>query len=229
MKYLTNQIVAVSLLMAMGLTFLATESQARVVLTAQGSRYQRPPSDHEFVFEGGLAEPMGDQTDDFWVSDNGFGSSTGYQLGIRFRQYLGEFFAVSPAWHYTRFGTASGVTDTYSQSNQAYDIRTSNYRYGLDFQAFMGGGASPIRLFLTGGVALVNNRLRDELQYDGVFKATVNTPSYSAGVGLKMKNIELVGEYTSNRFDTNKFSDDGAPLSYNWDYLVVRVGLSFGR
>jgi len=230
MRNLTTGTTSVAIMVVLGLFFLASEAQSRVVLATQGPRYHRAPSDHEFVFEGGLAEPMGDQGDDFWdASGTGFGSSTGYQLGVRFRQYLGEFFAVSPAFHYTRFGTASGVTDFGDQANLAYNIRTSNYRYGLDFQAFMGGGASPVRLFLTGGIALVNNRYRDELQYGGVFKETVNTPAYSAGVGFKLKNIELVGEYTYNRFDTNKFTYEGVTTDYNWDYLVIRVGLSFGR
>ncbi len=79
------------------------------------------------------------------------------------------------------------------------------------------------------GVALVNNRYRDELEDNGIFIATVNTPAFSAGMGIKMRNIELVGEYTYNRFDTRKFDSGGETLSYNWDYVVVRVGISFGR
>lgn len=209
--------------------FVVSGVQARVILGTRGPAYHRAPSSFEFVLEGGLAEPMGDQSDDFFDTQNGFGSSTGYQFGARLRQYLGEYFAVSPVFQYGRFGTASGVTDYNGQANLAYSVRTSHYRYGLDFQAFMGGGASPVRLFLTGGVALINNRYRDELQYSGRFQASVNAPAYSAGIGLKMKNIEVTGEYTYNRFDTNKFDFDGTTLDYNWDFLVVRVGLSFGR
>ena len=228
MKKLTTGTATVTMMVLLGL-IIVSEAQARVVLATRGPRYHQSPSNHELIFEGGLAEPMGDQSDDFWSTDNGFGSSTGYQLGARFRQYLGEYFAVSPAFHYTRFGTASGVADFADGSSLGYEIRTSNYRYGLDMQAFMGGGDSPARLFLTGGIALVNNRYRDELQYSSSFKASYNSPAYSAGLGLKMRNIELVGEYTYNRFDTNKFSYDGTSLSYNWDMLIVRVGLSFGR
>jgi len=207
----------------------ATNVEARVVLATRGPVYHRAPSTFEIILEGGLAEPMGDQSDDYWTTDNGFGSSTGYQFGARVRQYLGENFAISPVFQYTRFGTASGVTDYNGQANLAYSLRTSNYRYGLDFQAFMGGGSAPVRMFLTGGIALINDRYRDELQYNSSFEASVNTPAYSAGVGFKMKNIEVVGEYTYNRFDTNKFDFDGNNLTYNWDFLVVRVGLSFGR
>ena len=229
MKNLTNGTASVTLMAVLGLLVLAVEAEARVVLATQGPRYQSAPSLHELVLEGGLAEPMGDQKDDYWTTENGFGSSTGYQLGLRWRQYLSGSIAVSPAFHYTRFGSASGVTDYENQANLAYNLRTSNYRYGLDFQAFVGDGAAPTRLFLTGGIALINNRYRDELQFNGTFESSLNTAAYSAGLGLKMRSIELVGEYTYNRFDTGKFSFDGVSQAYNWDYLIVRVGLSFGR
>jgi len=228
MKHLTNGTASVTLLVVLGLIGFVEGASARVVLATQGPRYHSAPSGHEFVFEGGLAEPMGDQKDEIGSTEVGLGSSTGYQLGVRYRQYLGEFFAVSPAFHYTRFGTATGLTSFEGQSNVPFSIRSSNYRYGLDFQAFMGGGSSPVRLFLTGGIALVNNRLRDEVGYS-YYKDTVNTPAYSAGVGFKLKNIEISGEYTYNRFDTNKFSAEPITYQYNWDYLIVRVGLSFGR
>ncbi len=228
MKKLTNGTASVTLMVLLGL-FVVAEAQSRVLLATGGPRYHQSPSNHELIFEGGLAEPMGDQSDGFWTTDNGFGSSTGYQTGVRFRQYLGEFFAVSPAFHYTRFGTATGVTDVGPETDLAYNIRTSNYRYGFDLQAFMGGGGSPMRLFMTGGVALVNNRYRDQLQYHSTFEEAVNTPAYSAGLGLKMRNIELVGEYTYNRFDTNKFTNGETPLSYNWDSFIVRIGVTFGR
>ncbi len=225
----TNGIASAVLVLALGLVFFVSETQARVVLATHGPRYHRAPSSFEVIFEGGLAEPMGDQSDDFWDTDTGFGSSTGYQFGFRVRQYLGEYFAVSPVFQYTRFGTASGVRFYEGQGDLAYSVRTSNYRYGLDFQTFMGAGSSPVRMFLTGGVALINNRNRDELQYNGAFQASYNAPAYSAGVGFKMSNIELVGEYTYNRFSTNKFDYNGITRDYNWDFLIVRVGLSFGR
>lgn len=229
MRNLIHGTTATAALVVIGLIFVVSEAQARVVLASRGPRYHRAPSAYEFVFEGGLAEPMGDQKDDFWSTDNGFGSSTGYQLGFRFRQYVGEYFAVSPSFHYTRFGSQSGVTDSGNQTNLAYNLRTSNYRYGLDFQAFMGEGSLPARMYVTGGVALVNNRYRDELQYNGIFEESVNAPAFSLGLGVKLENIELVGEYTFNRFDTNLFSFDGVTRSFNWDAFIVRAGLSFGR
>jgi hypothetical protein len=216
-------------LVVIGLFFVVSEAQARVVLASRGPRHHRAPSAYEFVLEGGLAEPMGNQKDDFWSTEDGFSSGTGYQLGFRFRQYVGEYFAVSPAFHYTRFGVATGLTDSGNETNLAYNLRTSNYRYGLDLHAFMGDGALPARMFVTGGIALVNNRYRDELQYNGIYQSSVNSPAYNVGLGIKMQNIEIVGEYTFNRFKTNQFSFDGVTQSYNWDALIVRVGLSFGR
>ena len=57
----------------------------------------------------------------------------------------------------------------------------------------------------------------------------MNAPAFSGGLGFKMKNIELVGEYTYNRFDSANLPPDEGQMTYNWDYFVVRVGFSFGR
>ncbi len=228
MKKPINGTACATVLAVLGLMFFVNEASARVVLATKGPRYHGAPSGHEFVFEGGLAEPIGDQKDELGETIVGLGSSTGYQLGIRYRQYLGEFLAVTPAFHYTRFGSASGFTSYDGQSNVPFSVRTSNYRYGVDCQAFVGNGSLPARLFLTGGIALVNNRLRDEAG-DSYFEDTVNTLAYSAGVGFKLNNIEICGEYSYNRFDTNKFSADLSTHQYNWDYFILRFGLSFGR
>ncbi len=236
MRRLTNGTATFVLLMLVGTTTLVSQVEAKMVLRPGGTRYQRGPSSHEFLLEGGLAEPMGDQKDELYlVSDDpmannlGLGQGTGYELGFRFRQYLGEYFAVSPAFHYIRLGSATGVMDYQSSQNLAYSVRASTYKYSLDFQAFMGGPRSSFRPFLTGGIALAHNVYRDELQYNGVYKTSVNAPAFSGGLGFKMKNIELVGEYTYNRFDSSNLPPNEGQLSYNWDILVVRVGFSFGR
>ena len=236
MKILTNGTAHFVLLMLVGSTILPSQGEARVVLRPGAPVYYKAPSSHEFLLEGGLAEPMGDQADDLYlVSDDpaasklGLGQGTGYELGFRFREYLSEYFAVSPAFHYIRMGTATGVIDYDGSENLAYSVRASTYKYGLDFHAFMGGPGSSFRPFLTGGVALAHNIYRDELQYKGVYKTSVNAPAYSAGLGFKMKNIELVGEYTYNRFDSANLPPDEGPMNYNWDYVVIRAAFSFGR
>jgi len=236
MRRLTNGTTTFVLLMLLGLTTIVSDSLARVVLAPGGARYQRGQSSHEFLLEGGLAEPMGDQKDELYlVSDDdmanklGLGQSTGYELGFRFRQYLGEYFAVSPAFHYIRMGSADGVMDYEGSQNLAYSVRTSIYKYGLDFHAFMGGTRSSFRPFLTGGIALAHNVYNDELQYNGEYTTSVNAPAFSGGLGFKMKNIELIGEYTYNRFDSANLPPLEGMMEYNWDLLIVRVAFSFGR
>jgi hypothetical protein len=237
MRHLTHGTASLVLLVLVGMITLVSQVEARVVLRPGAPQYHRAPSSHEFLLEGGLAEPMGDQKDELYlVTDDdymgnkrGLGQGTGYELGFRFRQYLGDFFAVSPAFHYIRLGSATGVMDYNGSQDLAYSIRSSTYKYGLDFHAFMGGPRSSFRPFLTGGIALAHNVYRDERQYDGVYKTSVNAPAFSGGLGFKMKNIELVGEYTYNRFDSTNLPPLEGQMTYNWDYFVVRVGFSFGR
>lgn len=236
MKRLTNGTALFVLLMLIGSTILPSQGEARVVLRPGAPVYYKAPSSHEFLLEGGLAEPMGDQAEDLYlVSDDpeankrGLGQGTGYELGVRFREYLSEYFAVSPAFHYIKMGTATGVIDYDGGQDLAYSVKTSTYKYGLDFQAFMGGPGSSFRPYLTGGVALAHNVYQDELQYGGSYKTSVNAPAFSAGLGFKMKNIELIGEYTYNRFDSANLPPDEGTMAYNWDYVVVRVAFSFGR
>lgn len=236
MKRLTNGTAIFVLLLVVGSTTLVTEAQARLVRGQPPSYYQKGQSSTEFILEGGLAEPMGDQKEDLYlVSDDptanmqGLGQSTGYELGLRIRHFLNDYFAVSPAFHYIRMGSAEGVMDYQGSESLAYSIRTTTYKYGLDFHAFSGGPRSSFRPFLTAGVALAHNVYRDELQYGGVYTTSVNAPAFSGGLGFKMKNIELVGEYNYNRFDTSNLPPDDGMRTYNWDFLVVRMGISFGR
>lgn len=191
--------------------------------------YPGPAVDNELVFEGGLMEPLGDQQDDFFTTLTGFGATTGYDLGLRYRMYLGQNWALSPTFHYGRFGSFGGVANFPEGDNLGFDIRLSHYRYGLDLQTFIGSSNVAVRPFLTGGIALVHNMYRDELQYVGIFNGSVNSPAYSAGVGLKARHIEISAIYNWNRFDTTAFSFDPVQTSYNWDYAVVRVGFAFGR
>ena len=228
MTRLTNGTATVLLLSLMVLAFIAGEVQAKLV-GAPSRRPSRPQSNHEFILEGALAEPMGEQKDDFFTTEQGFSSSTGYELGLRFRQYLSDWFAVSPSFHYTKFGTATGVNDFGSGIQVPYSIGISNYRYSFDFHAFMGPGNSSFRPYLIGGINLINNRYRDEVRNGGVYTTSINTPAYHAGIGFKMKSVELVGEYFYNRFDTANLPPSDGTRTYDWDYLIVRVALSFGR
>ena len=220
-----------SLIVPLGMlfTFMLGGPDAQAALR----RGAPPPSygtgGNELVFEGAMAEPLGDQQDDFFTTNTGFGATTGYELGLRYRMYLSPHLAISPSFHYTRFGSFSGVANFPEGDNLGFDIRLTNYRYGLDLQTFIGSPDVTIRPFLTGGIALIHNMYRDELQYVGIFTTSINAPAYSAGVGLKARHIELSAVYNWNRFDTTIFSGDPGQTTYNWDYAVVRVGFAFGR
>jgi len=193
---------------------------------AQRGRSYGAPSGNELVFEGGAVEPLGDQGDDFFTTEAGFGATTGYELGLRYRAYISPNWSISPSFHYARFGESSGVTE---DDNLGFTMRLSNYRYGLDLQTFIGALDVAVRPFLTGGVALINNQYRDQLQYTGTFKTSMNAFAYSAGVGLKIRHIEISGVYNWNQFDSANLSPTPQTVSYNWDYAVVRVGFAFGR
>ncbi|MBU2501896.1 hypothetical protein KJ682_11265 [bacterium] len=195
--------------------------------TAYG--YHRGPSGFEFVLEGAMAMPAGDQKDDLDFLGQGKDAGTGYELGLRFRQYVAPGLAVAPAFHYVEFGKTSGVGDFAEEDNLGFEVKTSLMRYGLDFQFFLGEPrAQRVQPYVTGGIALIHNRYRDELQYYGPYEASVNAPGVSLGAGLRAASFELSGVYTFNRFSTGEFASAPGDLDYNWDYLSVRFGLAFG-
>lgn len=208
---------------------VATTAQARLVRGPHQPGLQVQGTGNEVVFEGGLAQPLGNQKDEFWTTDNGLEAGTGYELGLRYRYYVGPSWAVSPAFHYVSFGSFSGVGDFPEGNALGFEIRGSLYRYGLDFQKFLGSPDAVAQPYLTGGVALVHNIYRDELEGYGVFSEAVNTPAFSLGAGLKLGMLEVSAAYNFNRFETSKLAGGRAKLDYNWDYAVFKVGFAFGR
>lgn len=224
-----NGTATVATLVMLVTVLASTAAQSRVVLESRGPRHLRAPSPYEIVLEGGLVQPAGDQSDDFWTTETGFDAGTGYQLGVRLRQFVGEDFSIAPAFHWTSFGAAEGVGDFGDDGRLGYRLETSLIRYGLDLQMYLGEPGGGARPFVTGGLALLHNRYRDEVEGAYPFETSVNTPGFSLGGGLRLGNLELSGEYTWNRFTTGNLSADGTDLDYNWDYLAVRVGVALGR
>jgi opacity protein-like surface antigen len=208
---------------------VAGPADARLVRGPRNPGLQAPASGNELVFEGGLAEPLGDLKDSFWKTETGLEAGTGYELGLRYRHYAGPGWAVSPAFHYVRFGSYAGVGDFPEGDGLGFNIEASQYRYGLDFQVFMGSPAAEARPYLTGGVALAHNIYRDRLQGWGEFREAVNNPAFNAGVGVKINFLEISGAYHFNRFSTSKFTSGPDKVDFNWDYAVFRVGFAFGR
>lgn len=219
---------ATVLTLVMLFSLIATSADARLVRSQRYPGGHGPGAGSELVFEGGLAEPFGDLAEEFWTTDTGMEAGTGYELGLRYRYFAGPRWAVSPAFHYVRFGSFSGLGDFPEGDNLGFDIRASQYRYGLDVQLFVGDPGVEARPYVTGGIALSHNIYRDELEGYGVFKEAVNSPAFNAGVGLKLGVLELSGTYHFNRFDTSILTSGTEKQEFNWDYAIVRVGFAFG-
>ena len=190
------------------LTVLAADAAlARVVLESRGPRHHRAPSAHEFVLEGGLVEPAGDQSDDFLE----------HVHRLRRRHRLSGRRAPAPVRRAVisrsrrrctgrHSARPTGVGDFGPDGLLGYRLETSVIRYGLDLQMYLGEPGGVARPFLTGGLALMHNRYRDEsVEGNGSLPASVNTPGLSLGAGLRLGNLELTGEYTWNRFTTGNF------------------------
>lgn len=207
----------------------ALEADARPARRG-GSRYRQQASPgFEIVLEGGMALPAGDQSEDLWATPVGLDAGTGYELGLRLRQFVAPRLAIAPAFHYVEFGGKSGVAAFEQGDLLGYEVKTSLMRYGVDCQVFLGtGGAAGVHPYFSGGLALIHNRYRDELEFYGPYETSVNTPSIGLGMGLKARNFEMSAVYNFNRFSTDTISADEADLDYNWDYLAVRFGLAFG-
>lgn len=208
---------------------VADMAEAKVVLESRGPRHHRAPSEREIVLEGGLVQPAGDLADDFWTTAKGLDAGAGWELGLRVRQFAGRDFSVAPSIHWVTFGPADGVGDFGTGTYLGYRIETSTIRYGMDLQMYLGEPGGATRPFLTGGLALLHNRYRDQLEFSGTYETTINTPGLSLGAGLRVGNLEFAGEYTWNRFSTDELDPDGRDLDYNWDYLALRVGVALGR
>jgi len=224
-----SRITRIAALVALAGTCVAVPAAARPVRGGgRAAAYHAGPT-FEFVCEGGLAQPTGTQADPF--GEGGYGAGTGYELGVRLRQYVSGNFSVSPAFHYVAFGSSRGIDNFPEGPNLGYQVATSLYRYSLDLQFWLGDPGAAVRPFLTGGVALAHNRYRDSLQYYNDFRTSMNGPSWTAGLGFKMGVLEITGAYVGNRFDTANLQPAGAAdgtRSYNWDYAILSVGLAFG-
>ncbi len=225
-----KRMITVCLLATLAMILGSALEAGAGVLVYRHHRYHRSgPSNLEVVFEGGLAAPAGDLSDPLDFNGVGKDAGNGYELGVRLRQFTGGRVAISPAFHYVEFGKTSGVGDFDLGTDLGYQVKTSLMRYGVDFQLFMGPrrgvGLTP---YISGGLALIHNRYRDELAGYGPYEASVNAPGVSLGAGLRTANFELSASYTFDRFSTDQMASVPRDLDYNWDYLSVRFGLAFG-
>lgn len=182
----------------------------------------------QLVFEAGAAVPLGDLADDFETTDQGLEAGTGYELGIRYRYFVAGGFAVSPAFHYTNFEDDQGYYDD-DGLERGYEVATSVYRYGVDLQQFIGAADSPLRAYLSIGIALYHNRYWDFAEGLGTFETASNDLGFAGGAGLVFGPIELSGSYDFDRASNDELPSATADDDFNWDHVTARVGFVLAR
>lgn len=179
------------------------------------------------VFEAAAAVPLNDLADDYALTEDGMGSTTGYEVGGRLRYVLSPTTSIGPAVHYTNFGNWNGVLDDGGQS-LAYAVRTSVWRVGLDLQQFLAPARASVRPYVTVGLGLCHNRYEDWLEGDGLFETTSNNLAGSAGGGLAMGPMEISALWTYNPVTNRQLPLDSGKDETDWSYFVVRAGIAFG-
>ncbi len=177
----------------------------------------------EVLLEAGAVAPLGDLGDDYG-EPLGFGAGLGYQVGFRFRLQVAPNWAVAPSFHYVKPRSRTGTDELLGEIVTA----TSMHRYGVDAQYTLPSRPGAPRLFLTGGLAVVRDRLREDDREGQYFAESCNAVAVAAGVGLRVDLLEVTAQYEVNRFSTNRFWDPG-DTGYNWDTLSLRVGLALPR
>ncbi len=191
-----------------------------IFAAAVDARPLRSSSTAEVIIEGSAVQPFGDLTAD-WTEPAGFQAGQGWDVGFRFRQRFPAGWSVSPSFHYVEFGNF--LADDAVEG--LMDVGTKMYRYGVDVQYFFPASRNQPRVFLTFGAALVRNKMRiDYLATDEYFDEGANSVAGAAGLGVRIGNFEISGEYNLNRLSTTRFID--GQDSFNWDYAVLRVGIA---
>lgn len=180
---------------------------------------------NQLVFEAGAAMPLGDLNDDFETTDKGLDARTGYELGVRYRYFAVGSLAVSPAFHYANFENDQGVFhDDEAGVDRGFEVATSIYRYGVDFQYFIGEADAPLRPYVSLGVALYHNRYWDFAEGQGDFETASNNLGLAGGAGLVIGPIELSGSYDLDRTTNGNLPSAGND-EFDWDHVTARFGV----
>jgi hypothetical protein len=211
---------------------------------AQAQRYGRPrsvrvvhkfetgPPRNQLLFEGGLAVPLGNLEESFWTTDQGLGATNGYELGARYRYFVTPWMAISPAFHYVRFGKDSGVPPA-DVDLDYYAIQTSIYRYAVDLQSFVGSPRAPVRLYFTIGASLSYNKYRDEQVapsgYRSYYEHGTTGFAVAGGAGLQFGPVEVSAVYHYDRFESTGLPSASGEDDWDWDHVTARAGISLGR
>ncbi len=180
---------------------------------------RRGPGQSEVIIEGSAARPFGDLAAD-WTEPAGFQAGQGWEVGFRFRQRFPAGWAVSPSFHYVDFGNYLAVDPV-----EDMDIGPKMYRYGIDVQYFFPASHGNPQLYFSFGAALIRNKLRiGYLDTEDFFDDGANAVAGAAGLGVRIGNFEISGEYNLNKFSTSRFID--GQEDFDWSYAVLRVGIA---
>lgn len=174
----------------------------------------------EVLLESGAVAPLGDLGADYG-EPLGFGAKLGYQIGFRFRLQFPSGWSVAPSFHYVKPRTRTGDDAVLGE----IETSTSMYRYGVEAQYRLPARPGAPALFLSGGLAVVRDRLREDDDEGQFFAESCNALAAAAGVGLRVDRLEFTAQYELNRFTTNRFWDP-RDTGYNWDTISLRVGLA---
>jgi hypothetical protein len=174
----------------------------------------------EVLLESGMVAPLGDLGADYG-EPLGFGAKLGYQIGFRFRLQFPSGWSLAPSFHYVKPRTRTGDDAVLGE----IETSTSMYRYGVDAQYRLPARPGAPALFVTGGLAVVRDRLREDDAAGQYFAESCNALAVAAGVGLRLDRLEFTAQYEVNRFTTNRFWDP-RDTGYNWDTISLRVGLA---
>ncbi len=177
----------------------------------------------EVLLEAGAVAPLGDLGDDY-EEPLGFGAGLGYQVGFRFSLPVASRWSVAPCFHYVKPRSRTGTDATLGEIETA----TSMYRYGIDARYALPSRPGAVRLFLTGGLAVVRDRLRERDGEGQFFAESCNAVAVAAGVGLRLDLLEVTFQYEANRFTTNRFWSP-RDTGYDWDTISIRVGVALPR
>jgi opacity protein-like surface antigen len=222
-------------LLMWGLTDGVATAQARLlyrrpVRARVVHKFNYAPPRSQLLIEGALAMPLGNLEEDYFTTDRGLSQSNGYELGVRYRYFATPWLAVSPAFHYVRFGSDRGIADFPGYGDDlGYEFITSIYRYSIDLQSFIAGANAPLRPYVTIGVALAHHKYREEVTSYYPYEHGATGLAVAGGVGLAFGPVEVSALYNYDRFETTGLPSVTDDESWDWDHVSVRAGLSLGR
>lgn len=221
----TRSLILIMLVLILAASALAQPRTRRVVVSHGRHGGE---SAFQLAFEAAAALPQGDLGDDFIGTAKGLGAGTGFEIGGRLRYFLASNTSIGPAIHYADFGDWDG---SYEEDEQllGYYVRTTSLRVGMDLQQFLADREASIRPYLTVGLAFHRNRYEDWVEGGGVYESTTNNLGLAAGGGAAFGPMELSAAWVYNPVENRELVDPGADDQFDWSYIVVRAGLSFGR